>query len=151
MIAAVLAGSLGGCGGGDGELAAAIGEGLAGLSCDTAALGGEGRLPTAEEVLAYAKTYVGEVGVYDDDMQFTVERTNVNLIMADNGAITFDGAAVELRSLCILTGDHPALYAHWGTRTVVGAGAVYENHMDFFADGFFSGVVGGKVYRSEAK
>lgn len=145
-IDACLAG--GGCGTLGSDLAAALGSfqgthaGYAGLSLPATAFGGTAgglgcntahyqagavRQPTATELASFAKTYAGNTGSFDSG-SWASNGGAASFVLGNTGALTYNGAAQTVNSLCADTGI-AMLYVEFG-----GTGEV-----DLFADGTFTG------------
>lgn len=101
------------CGGGDGDSAAApaaadngatppaAGGAATVLACNTAGYqAGTVELPSAAQLSAYAATYNGQEGSYDNAGSFKKSADAV-LVLAADGRITYQGVAYTPESVCI--------------------------------------------------
>jgi hypothetical protein len=105
-------------------------------------------LPTGAQLAPYAKTYAGDTGSFDMSGNFT-KSGSATLVLNADGSATYNGTAIDVKSLCYEDGGaKKPVYIHWGTKTTVGAGAVYDDHVDLFNDGTFSGFIGGAIFRN---
>lgn len=133
------------CGGG-GDAATDAKTAAADIGCDTALFSGGVATPTEAQVSEFIATYTGETGTFDDSFNFTATGT-ASLVLSANGSVTYKGTTVDVKSVCFeaATGN---LYLHWGTRSTAGEGAFYDNHVDLFGAGGFSGFINDEVFRS---
>jgi hypothetical protein len=119
------------------------------LVCDTSVVSVPATVPTAAQLTAYAKTYTGSVGTYSSTTFAFTKTGNATLVFKADGTATYNGAALDLKSVCYV--DDPrskSIMLHWGAKTTIGAGSVYDNHVDLFADGTASGSIGADVFQS---
>ena len=119
------------------------------LVCDTSVVSVPATVPTAAQLTAYAKTYTGSVGTYSSTTFAFTKTGDATLVFKADGTATYNGAALDLKSVCYV--DDPrskSIMLHWGTKTTIGAGSVYDNHVDLFADGTASGSIGADVFKS---
>ena len=119
------------------------------LVCDTSVVSVPATVPTAAQLTAYAKTYTGSVGTYSSTTFAFTKTGDATLVFKADGTATYNGAALDLKSVCYV--DDPrskSIMLHWGTKTTIGAGSVYDNHVDLFADGTASGSIGSDVFKS---
>lgn len=72
----------------------------ASVTCDSRLFMTTLNAPTASQLAGYAKTYAGKVGAFDDDFNF-VPSGDATLVFEADGSATFNGAAVELKSVCL--------------------------------------------------
>lgn len=138
------------CGGGDDTAAvpAPVVAVPAATTCDTSLFSSSVALPTGAQSAPYAKTYVGDIGSFDMGGNFT-NSGSATLVLNADGSVTYNGTAIDVKSLCYEDGGAmKPVYIHWGTKTTVGMGAFYDNHVDLFNDGSFSGSIGGTVFRN---
>ena len=69
------------------------------LSC-TASFG---TLPTAEQLTAYAGTYLSEEGTYDENtFEFIPNGTDVTVTFSDTGLFTYNGTAYSPTQVCFV-------------------------------------------------
>ena len=155
LIPLVCAWTLTACGGGDDPVAASTPAAAAPVvaapataTCDTSLFSAAVALPTGAQLAPYAKTYAGDIGSFDMNGNFT-KTGSATLVLNADGSATYNGAAIDVKSLCYEDGgSKKPVYIHWGTKTTVGMGAVYDDHVDLFNDGTFSGFIGGTVFRN---
>jgi hypothetical protein len=111
------------------------------LTCNTALFqAGAVRNATTDELTAYAKTYSGNTGSFDQNGGFT-STGNATLAFASAGTLAYNGQMQTVSSICYESAV-PQLVLHFGT----------SGHIDLKADGSFSGVApdGLSVLRSAA-
>jgi len=143
----VSAATLSACGGG-GDAAAESGSLEVAVTCDTSLFSTSVTSPTQPQAAAYIGTYSGQVGDFDMSGTFTSTGT-ATLVVTNDGDVTYNGTPVDVKSLCYESGtSSQTLYLHWGNKTTVGAGAVYDHHIDLRSDGTFSGYINNQVFRS---
>lgn len=148
--ALALTASLAACGGGGDAAADATSGGdasgdLAAL-CDTQLFSGGVATPTVAQASPFAGTYAGEEGSYAMDFSFT-KTGDATLQANSDGSVVYKGTRVEVKSVCYEAATN-TLYLHWGTKQVVGSGAVYDHHVDLINGGSdFSGFIDGQVFR----
>jgi hypothetical protein len=119
------------------------------LVCDPTAFSIPATVPTAAQLTAYAKTYTGSVGTISSTTFAFTKTGDATLVFKADGTATYNGAELALKSVCYL--DDPrskSIVLHWGAKTTVGAGSVYDNHVDLFADGTASGSIGADIFKS---
>lgn len=148
-VSLLLALSLTACGGGGDASADAAGIDAADLAaaCDTSLFSGGVATPTLEQALPFASTYNGEEGTYSDDFVTFTKTADAALQVSSDGSVVYKGNRVEVKSVCYESSTN-TLYLHWGTKTVGGAGAVYDNHVDLRNGGStFSGPINGLIFR----
>lgn len=149
VTALVLTTCLAACGGGGdaSSEASALGGGELAALCDTSLFSGGVATPTVEQASPFAGTYNGEEGNFSSDFVTFNKTGDATLLANSDGSVVYKGSRVEIKSVCYEATTN-TLYLHWGTKTVVGAGAVYDNHVDLMNGGRnFSGVINGQVFR----
>jgi hypothetical protein len=140
MAPLALAMALAGCGGGDtatdSSITPTIPEAPATVTCDTT-LFVSGTVivsPTAAQLAPYAKTYT--------------DGTSTLVLNAD-GTATYNGAALDLKSICYEeSAAGKPVYLHWGIKETAGAGSFYDNHVDLWDSGLFSGYINEAIFSS---
>jgi hypothetical protein len=90
--------------------------------------------PTATELAAYAKTYSGNVGNFGPNIgDAFVSAGNASFVLDAAGGLTYNGATYQVTSMCL------------ENTPTTGAPLYIEmqssDHVDFFADGGFTGVL----------
>jgi hypothetical protein len=145
---ALICASLTACGGGGDAANPASTTTAAAASCDPTLFSTSVATPTSAQLTALAKTYTGDTGSYDMSGTF-IKSGTATLVLAADGSVSYNGAAVDVKSLCFEAGAATQpLYIHWGTKTTVGAGAVYDHHVDLFNNGTYSGFINNTVFKS---
>jgi len=112
-------------GGGDTGGGGAVG----GIACDTSLFqAGAVRDATSTELAAYAQTYSGNTGSFDQNFVFTAD-SNVTLVFGSTGTLTFNSQSQTVTSICYETAA-PQLVVHFGV----------FGHVDLMTNGSFTGV-----------
>lgn len=134
-------------GGGDAASEASAESGELAALCDTSLFSGGVATPTLEQATPFAGTYSGEEGSYSSDFVTFTKTGDATLLANSDGSVVYKGSRVDIKSVCYEAATN-TLYLHWGTKTVVGEGAVYDNHVDLKNGGSnFSGFINGLVFR----
>lgn len=105
------------------------------LTCNTSLFAGGVRDATAGELAAYAQTYSGNTGSFDQNMVFT-SSGNATLVFSASGALTYNTQAQTVTSICYETAV-PQLVVHFGSM----------GHVDLNTNGDFTGFDGANVIR----
>lgn len=105
------------------------------LTCNTNLFAGGVRDATAGELAAYAQTYSGNTGSFDQNMVFT-SSGNATLVFGASGALTYNTQAQTVTSICYETAV-PQLVVHFGSM----------GHVDLNTNGDFTGFDGTNVIR----
>lgn len=152
IAALLLVLGLSACGGGDDATSTPASPGddsPAALTCDSTLFSTELNVPTTTQLAAYAKSYAGKLGSYDESFNF-VPASDATLVFNANGTATFNGAAIDLKSVCFDQYEfppgtvHEQIVIHWGTKV----GNAYTSHVDLVSDGTATGSVDESVFKS---
>lgn len=146
LLMITLCAALTACGGGGDASPDAEGASIGDITCDTTLFSGGVATPTEGQVAEFIGTYTGETGTFNDDFTVFTRTGEASLVLASDGSASYKGAAVEVKSACFEAGTG-TLYLHWGTRTAVGDGAVYDNHVDLLGGSAFNGFINEEVFR----
>jgi hypothetical protein len=99
------------------------------IACNTALFqAGAVRDATSTELTAYAKTYSGNTGSFDQNFVFTPDG-NATLVFGSSGTLTFNSQSQTVTSICYETAA-PQLVVHFGA----------FGHVDLMTNGSFTGV-----------
>jgi len=102
---------------------------VGGIACDTSLFqAGAVRDATSTELAAYAQTYSGNTGSFDQNFVFTPDG-NVTLVFGSTGTLTYNSQSQTVTSICYETAA-PQLVVHFGA----------FGHVDLMTDGSFTGV-----------
>ncbi len=144
----LLALGLAACGGGD-DTTTDGGTGTteatpAAVTCDSTLFSAPVTAPSTDQLTAYAKTYTGVVGEYNDSFEF-VASGPATLVFNADGTATLAGASVQPSSVCVDgSGDAEQIVIHWGEKV----GNTYSNHVDLLKNGSATGVVDAGIFKS---